>query len=104
MYAPYNGSHLALVRLCMHLVLPCKAADPCRVAPRKGWESCNLIRGAWGEDEFKTIWHGSSSDRPLRSFRLLLARLPRPAAGLSLEEAFLERAEVVPQALCPCTP
>ena len=45
MHALYKGSHFAQLRLFMHLVLPCKSADHCRVALRKGWEACELIRG-----------------------------------------------------------
>ena len=44
MYATDRGSRFAQVRLYMHLALLCKSADPFRVALRKGWERCSLVR------------------------------------------------------------
>ena len=46
----------------MHLALPCKSADPCRVALRKGWECCALVRRQWGDAVFAEVWRSSSSD------------------------------------------
>ena len=72
----------------MHLVLPCKSADPCRVALRKGWEACELIRGAWGQDKFVTLWNAPSGDGPVRSFKLLLDKVLHPF-GAETSEDFL---------------
>ena len=72
MYATYRGSRFAQVRLYMHLALPCKLADPVRVALRKGWECCSLVRRQWGDAVFADVWEGSAADGPLLSFRRLL--------------------------------
>ena len=72
MYATYRGSRFAQVRLYMHLALPCKSADPFRVALRKGWECCSLVRRQWGDAVFAEVWESSSADGPLLSFRRLL--------------------------------
>ena len=88
LYALYKGSHFAQLQLFMHLVLPCKSADPVRVALRKGWEACELIRQHIGEEQFAAVWRGSSGDGPVRSFRLLLGTLLQPA-GAELSAAFL---------------
>ena len=72
MFATYRGSRFAQIRLYMHLALPCKSADPCRVALRKGWECCALVRRQWGDAVFAEVWRSSSSDGPLHSFRRLL--------------------------------
>ena len=55
LHATYRGSRFAQVRLFMHLVLPCKAADPVRVALRKGWECCALVRRMWGDAVFADV-------------------------------------------------
>ena len=55
MYATYRGSRFAQVRLYMHLALPCKLADPVRVALRKGWECCSLVRRQWGDSVFADV-------------------------------------------------
>ena len=96
MHALYRGSRFAQVRLFMHLVLPCPQADPCRVALRKGWHACNVVRQVWGEERFWRVWAGTSKDGPLCSFKRLLLQLPgpghhggaEPAAGRSLEEEY----------------
>ena len=88
MHALYKGSHFAQLRLFMHLVLPCKSADPCRVALRKGWEACELIRGAWGQDKFVTLWNAPSGDGPVHSFKLLLDKVLHPF-GAETSEDFL---------------
>ena len=72
MYATYRGSRFAQVRLYMHLALPCKSADPVRVALHKGWECCSLVRRQWGDAVFAEVWEGSAADGPLRSVRQLL--------------------------------
>ena len=72
MFATYRGSRFAQIRLYMHLALPCKSADPCRVALHKGWECCALVRRQWGDAVFAEVWRSSSSDGPLHSFRRLL--------------------------------
>ena len=82
MFATYRGSRFAQIRLLMHLALPCKSADPCRVALRKGWDCCALVRRQWGDAVFAEVWRNSSSDGPLPSFRRLLSvgsRSPWPA-------------------------
>jgi hypothetical protein len=81
-HATYRGSRFAQVRLYMHLVLPCKGADPVRVALRKGWECCAMVRRLWGEETFAEVWTGSSKDGPLLSFRRLLQ-------GNGLEASFI---------------
>ena len=81
MHATYRGSRFAQVRLFMHLVLPCKAADPVRVALRKGWECCTLVRRMWGDAAFAEVWEGSVKDGPLLSFRRLLQ-------GIGLADSF----------------
>ena len=73
MDAVHRGSRFAQVRLCMHLVLPTKAADPYRIALRKGWECCSLVRRLWGEELFSRIWALTARDGPLLSFKKLLA-------------------------------
>jgi hypothetical protein len=87
MHAFHKDSHFAQIRLFMHLVLPCRAADPFRVALR-GWEACELIRETWGEQRFAEIWHGSSEGGPVNSFKLLLSRGWREIPGrcIGLEE------------------
>ena len=55
LHALYKGSHFAQLRLFMHLVLPCKSADPFRVALRKGWDACALIRESFGEEQFAEV-------------------------------------------------
>ena len=77
LHALYRGSRFAQVRLFMHLALPCPQADPWRVALRKGWHACRLVRQEWGEERFWRIWAGTSKDGPLLSFKRLLLQLPR---------------------------
>ena len=65
MHAVYRGSRFAQVRLFMHLVLPCKPADPVRVALRKGWECCALVRQLWGDLAFDVFWSRTVEDEAL---------------------------------------
>ena len=73
MHAVHRGSRFAQVRLHVHLVLPTKAADPHRIALRKGWACCSLARRLWGEELFSRIWALTARDGPLLSFKKLLA-------------------------------
>ncbi len=59
-HATYRGSRFGQVRLFMHLVLPCRAADPLRVALRRGWECCSLARRLWSSLSFEEVWNRSS--------------------------------------------
>ena len=79
MHALYRGSRFAQVRLYMHLVLPSPHADPWRVALRKGWHACSMVRQEWGEELFWKVWSGTSKDGPLLSFKRLLQQLPQTA-------------------------
>jgi hypothetical protein len=81
MHALHRGSRFAQVRLFMQLVLPCPQADPWRVALRKGWHACSLVRHQGGEESFWKTWAGTSKDGPLLSFKKLLLQLPRTAQG-----------------------
>ena len=82
MHATYLGSRFGQLRLYMHLVLPCRAADPFRVALRKGWECCSMVRRLWGSLAFDEVWSRTSQDGPLLSFKRLLQEQ-------GLEESFL---------------
>jgi hypothetical protein len=75
MHALYRGSHFAQVKLFMHLVLPSSNGDPWQVALAKGWHAMELIRTAWGEEEFWEVWHSPSKDGPLASFRSLVGQV-----------------------------
>ncbi len=83
MYATYRGSHVAQVRLYTHPALPCKTADPVRVALRNGWECCSLVRRQWGDEVFAEVWESSSADGPLLIFRRLLQEVGLEASFIA---------------------
>ena len=91
MHALYRGSRFAQVRLFMQLVLPCPQADPWRVALRKGWHACNVIRQEWGEELFWRVWAGTTKDGPLLSFKRLLLQLPAELVPAQLPQSSLEQ-------------
>jgi hypothetical protein len=74
-HALYRGSNFAQVGLFMHLVLPSSNGDPWQVALAKGWHAMELIRTAWGEEEFWEVWNSPSKDGPLASFRSLVGQV-----------------------------